>query len=177
MNQQNTYKSLQEFRDYVVQKAKYNLVAKNSSGNLSKELDKSYVKVTKNGFEMAFTMPVYGMFQDKGVSGIRSVYSTPYSYKSKGGKNGLKGMPPTKALDKWVVKKGIAPRSKSGKFTSREGLKFAIARKIFLYGIKPSLFFTKPFNEGYDKYINQELEKSFALDVEELLKYTLKDIK
>ena len=169
MNQTNTYKSLQDFRDYVVKKAKYNLVAKNSSGNLSKELDKSYVKVTKNGFEMAFTMPIYGMFQDKGVSGKKTVYSTPYSFKNK--------MPPTKSLDKWIVKKGIAPRSKSGKFTSREGLKFAIARKIFLYGIKPSLFFTKPFNEGYDKYINQELEKSFALDVEELLKYTLKDIK
>jgi hypothetical protein len=169
MNQLNTYKSLQDFRDYVVQKAKYNLVAKNTSGNLSKELDKSYVKVTKNGFEMAFTMPIYGMFQDKGVSGKKTVYTTPYSFKNK--------MPPTKALDKWVVKKGIAPRGKDGKFLSREGLKFAIARKIFLYGIKPSLFFTKPFNEGYDKYINQELEKSFALDVEELLKYTLKDIK
>jgi hypothetical protein len=169
MNQLNTYKSLQDFRDYVVQKAKYNLVAKNSSGTLSKELDKSYVKVTKNGFEMAFTMPIYGMFQDKGVSGKKTVYTTPYSFKNK--------MPPTKALDKWVVKKGIAPRGKDGKFLSREGLKFAIARKIFLYGIKPSLFFTKPFNEGYDKYINQELEKSFALDVEELLKYTLKDIK
>jgi len=109
------------------------------------------------------------MFQDKGVSGKKTVYTTAYSFKNK--------MPPTKALDKWVVKKGIAPRGKDGKFLSREGLKFAIARKIFLYGIKPSLFFTKPFNEGYDKYINQELEKSFALDVEELLKYTLKDIK
>lgn len=169
MNNNNTYKSLQAFRDYVVQKAKYNLVSKNSSGNLSKELDNSYVKVTKNGFEMAFTMPIYGMFQDKGVSGKKTVYSTPYSFKNK--------MPPTKALDKWVVKKGIAPRGKDGKFISREGLKFAIARKIFLYGIKPSLFFTKPFNEGYEKYINQELEKSFALDVEELLNYTLKDIK
>jgi len=169
MNQLNTYKSLKDFRDYVVQKAKYNLVAKNTSGTLSKELDKSYVKVTKNGFEMAFTMPIYGMFQDKGVSGKKTVYTTPYSFKNK--------MPPTKALDKWVVKKGIAPRGKDGKFISREGLKFAIARKIFLYGIKPSLFFTKPFNEGYDKYINQELEKAFALDVEELLKYTLKDIK
>lgn len=168
-NNINTYKSLQEFRDYVVLKAKYNLAAKNSSGTLSKELDNSYVKVTKNGFEMAFTMPIYGMFQDKGVSGKKTVYTTPYSFKNK--------MPPTKALDKWVVKKGIAPRGKDGKFLSREGLKFAIARNIFLYGIKPSLFFTKPFNEGYEKYINQELEKSFALDVEELLKYTLKDIK
>ena len=83
-------------------------------------------------------------------------------------------MPPTKSLDKWIVKKGIAPRGKNGKFISREGLKFAIAKKIFLYGIKPSLFFTKPFEQGYEKFINKELEKAFAIDAVELFKYSLK---
>jgi len=169
MDKNNTYNTLKAFRDYVVLKAKYNLKSKDSSGNLSKSLDNSKVTVGKNSFELSFTMEEYGLYQDKGVSGTKTVYATPYSYKSK--------MPPTKSLDKWIVRKGIAPRNKQGKFTSREGLKFAIAKKIFLYGIKPSLFFTKPFNEGYNKYITKELEKSFGLDVEELIKYSLKDIK
>ena len=165
----NTYKTLVAFRDYVVLKAKYNLKSKDSTGNLSKSLDDSKVTVGKNSFQLDFTMEQYGLFQDKGVSGTKTVYATPYSYKSK--------MPPTKSLDKWIVRKGIAPRNKEGKFISREGLKFAIARKIFLYGIKPSLFFTKPFQQGYDKYITKELETAFGLDIEELLKFSLKDIK
>ena len=165
---EQTYKTLIDFRNEVVEQAKQNLSSqgKNTFGNLSKSLDNSYVKVSKNSFEMAFTMPKYGEFQDKGVSGVKEKYDTPFSYKSK--------MPPTKAFDKWVIKKGIAPRDKNGKFISREGLKFAIAKKIFLYGIKPSLFFTKPFQDNYKKFIDIELEKAFALDVEKLLNYSLK---
>lgn len=163
---EQTYQTLNDFRDYVVDQAKQNLVSKNTFGNLSKALDNSYVKVSKNSFEMAFTMPKYGEFQDKGVSGVETKYDTPFSYKDK--------MPNPKVFDKWIVKKGIAPRNKAGKFTSREGLKFAIAKKIFLHGIKPSLFFTKPFNDGFKKYIDVELEKAFALDVEKLMINSLK---
>lgn len=173
---EQTYKTLNDFRDYVVDHAKQNLASqnKNTFGNLSKALDNSYVKVSKNSFELAFTMPKYGEFQDKGVSGVETKYDTPFSYKPKGGARGLKGMPNPKVFDKWIVKKGIAPRNAQGKFTSREGLKFAIAKKIFLHGIKPSLFFTKPFKDGFKKYIDIELEKAFALDVEKLMINSLK---
>lgn len=163
---EKTYKTLNDFRDYVVSQAKQNLVSKNTFGTLSKALDNSYVKVSKNSFEMAFTMPKYGEFQDKGVSGVKTKFDTPFSYKDK--------MPPPKSFDKWIVKKGIAPRDKNGKFISRDGLKFAIARKIFLHGIKPTLFFTKPFEAGFKKYIDVELEKAFGLDVEKLMKNSLK---
>jgi hypothetical protein len=164
---EQTFKALTDFRNEVVNKAKQNLVSqgKNTFGNLSKALDNSYAKVSKNSFEMAFTMPKYGEFQDKGVSGVKQKFDTPFSYRDK--------MPPTKAFDKWIVKKGIAPRDKNGKFISRDGLKFAIAKKIFLYGIKPSLFFTKPFEENYKQFIDVELEKAFALDVEKLFTYSL----
>jgi hypothetical protein len=165
---ENTYSTLLAFKEFVVLNSKRNLVIqnKNTFGNLSKALDESKVSVGKNSFQLDFTMPMYGQYQDKGVSGTKTVYATAFSYKTK--------MPPTKSLDKWIVKKGIAPRNKEGKFVSREGLKFAIAKKIFLYGIKPSLFFTKPFEEGYSKFINQELEKAFAIDAVELFKYSLK---
>jgi len=165
---ENTYSTLLAFKEFVVVNSKRNLViqGKNTFGNLSKALDESKVSVGKNSFQLDFTMPMYGQYQDKGVSGTKTVYATAFSYKTK--------MPPTKSLDKWIVKKGIAPRNKDGKFVSREGLKFAIAKKIFLYGIKPSLFFTKPFEEGYTKFINTELEKAFAIDAVELFKYSLK---
>ena len=165
---ENTYSTLLAFKEFVVLNSKRNLVIqnKNTFGNLSKALDESKVSVGKNSFQLDFTMPMYGQYQDKGVSGTKTVYATAFSYKTK--------MPPTKSLDKWIVKKGIAPRNKEGKFVSREGLKFAIAKKIFLYGIKPSLFFTKPFEEGYTKFINTELEKAFAIDAVELFKYSLK---
>ena len=47
---EQTYKTLNDFRDYVVSQAKQNLVSKNTFGNLSKALDNSYVKVSKNSF-------------------------------------------------------------------------------------------------------------------------------
>ena len=85
-------------------------------------------------------------------------------------------MPPTKALDKWIVKKGLAPRNEKGQLLSRKGLKFAIARKIYINGIKPSLFFTKPFEKYYKKLPNQLLEK-YGLDLDKFMEFSLKDLK
>jgi hypothetical protein len=101
----------------------------------------------------------------KGVSGIKKKYNTPYSYTTK--------MPPPSKLDKWTVKKGIAPRDDKGRFISRKSLQFAIARSIFYKGIKPSLFFTKPFQK-YAKGLPKELETAFALDTEALLAFVTK---
>jgi hypothetical protein len=109
-------------------------------------------------------MEDYGVFQDKGVSGVKKKYDTPYSYKSK--------MPPPSKMDKWIVKKGIAPRDKSGKFISRKSLQFMIARSIFNNGIKPSLFFTKPFEKAF-KGLNKDLIEAYKLDVEQLMKNTI----
>jgi hypothetical protein len=126
------------------------------------------VKVSKNSFEFDFMMEEYGIYQDKGVSGIKKKYNTPHKYTNK--------MPPTKALDKWIVKKGIAPRDDKGKFLSREGLKFAIARKIYINGIKPSLFFTKPFEKYYKRLPNQLITK-YGLDLDKFIEFSLKDLK
>jgi hypothetical protein len=108
---------------------------------------------------MEFTMEDYGVFQDAGVSGTKKKYNTPYSYKSK--------MPPVKAFDKWIVRKGLAPRKSGGQFSSRKSLAFLIARSVFRNGIKPSLFFTKPFEAAYKK-LPQELVEAYGLDAIEL---------
>ena len=165
LDREETQKSLDAFKKYVIQQAKSNL--SKSKKNTSKKLYNSIngvSKVNPNSISLYFEMLDYGVFQDKGVSGVKKKYNTPYSYRDK--------MPPTKALDKWIVRKGIAPRDKNGNFISRQSLKFAIAKSIFNNGIKPSLFFTKPFERAY-KNLPNELISAYGLDIEKIFTDTI----
>lgn len=150
---------LNDFRSNVIREAKKNLTSQNTSGRLSKSL-KSYVKESKNSIQISFEMEDYGFYQDRGVQGKKSGKSLDgYKYTNK--------MPPPKAFDKWNIKKGIAPRDKKGKFIKRKSLNFLIARSIFEKGIKPTLFFTKPFEKFY-KRLPDELVEKYGLDMEKL---------
>jgi hypothetical protein len=154
---------LNKFRDYVISQAKANLTRQRK--NVSKSLYNSIkgnVKAMPNSFSMEFMMEEYGFYQDKGVSGVKKKYNTDYKYTNK--------MPPAKAFDKWVVKKGLAPREK-GKFANRKSLSFAIARSVYINGIKPSLFFTKPFEKAY-KRLPEDLVEAFGLDAIKLFNTT-----
>lgn len=173
----NVQEELDKFKDYVIQQSKSNLtrLKKNSSKNLYNSI-KGEAKAMPNSFYLNFEMEPYGKFIDKGVNGKKTTYSTPYSYKTK--------MPPPSKLDKWIVRKGLAPRNKDGKFSGRtinsvgfkKSIQFLIARKIFMYGIKPSLFFTKPFEKAY-KDLPDELVEKYGLDALELFKHTIKQPK
>jgi hypothetical protein len=174
LDNKNTKKYLNEFAKYVIQQSRSNLTngGKNYEKKLYNSLD-SEINVSANSFRLAFLMEDYGKFIDKGVQGsnpsgikkgVQKAPNSEYRFKSKS--------IPTKVLDKWVIKKGIAPRNKSGKFVSREGLKFAIAKSIALQGIKPSLFFTKPFEKAFER-MPDELVEAYGLDIEQFLQYTL----
>lgn len=155
---------LNKFAKYVIQQSRSNLTK--GKKNASKELYNSLgYDITQKGdtTSMGFKMADYGTFQDRGVSGKEKKYNTPYSYTTK--------MPPRKAFDKWIVRKGIAPRGKGGKFLSRQSLQYLIARAIYKKGIKPSLFFTKPFEKAF-KNLDKDIIEAYKLDVEELLKFT-----
>tara|TARA_R100000781_G_scaffold49105_2_gene32618 strand:+ start:4985 stop:5467 length:483 start_codon:yes stop_codon:yes gene_type:complete len=138
-------KALEKYGKYVVQQARTNLTkrGKNSSKELYNSL--SY-KVQKKS--VLFDMLDYGSFQDEGVKGKKSTYSesssSPYKYKSK--------MPPSSVFDKWSIRKGIAPRDKQGRFISRKSLNYLLARSIYNKGIRATMFFTKPFEAGLDKF-------------------------
>jgi len=138
---------------------------KNSSKTLYNSID-GFVKKYKNSISIYFEMEDYGFFQDQGVSGTKKKYDTPYSYKSK--------MPPPSKLDKRIVRKGIAPRKQGGQFISRKSLQFLIARSIYTNGIKPSLFFTKPFEAAFKK-LPEELIEKYGLDIEQLFEDITKD--
>lgn len=162
----NRQEVLDRFIKHVVSQAKKNLTT--SGKNASKKLYNSIsgeAKAFPNSIGIYFDMEDYGFFQDKGVSGIKKKYNTPFSYKTK--------MPPPSAFDKWTIRRGIAPRNTKGQFQTRKGLNFAIARSIFEKGIKPSLFFTKPFEAAY-KNLPDELIDKYGLDVIELFDSIMK---
>lgn len=159
----NTQQALEDFKKYVIQQARTNLTKgkKNVDGNLYKSLQ-GFVEKSPAGFRLYFEMEDYGMFQDKGVSGIKKKYNTPFSYKSK--------MPPIKPLQLWAKKRNIRLRDEKGQYKkgNYKTIGFLIARSIFEKGIKPSLFFTKPFERAI-KRLPEDLREAFGEDLNKLL--------
>lgn len=161
----NVKDELNRFSKYVISQSRANLTRgkKNGSKELYNSLDYD-LNVSPNSFGLKFLMEEYGVYQDKGVSGKKKKYNTPYAYTTK--------MPPPVKMDKWIVRKGLkGTRDKKGRFISRKSLQFMIARSIFNNGVKPSLFFTKPFKKAFDN-LPKEIVEAYKLDVEELIKYT-----
>lgn len=170
MTFKETQKVLEDFVDDVVRAAKSNLRKKKASGKLQRSL-KGQAKVNPNSFEMNFEMLGYGSFVDAGVDGKKTKYGKrkaglpTYSFKSK--------MPPPKALDKWVVRKGLKGiRDQQGRFVKRQSLTFLIARSIFQKGLEPTYFFTDAFEAAYKKLPNEFIKK-YELDIDNFLKFTL----
>ena len=166
LNNKNTKEYLNAFAKYVIQQSRSNLSKqnKNVDKKLYNSLDKE-IEVGANSFRMAFLMEDYGTFQDKGVSGTQKKYNTPFSYKSK--------KPPLKPITQWVTKRRFQFRNKeNGKFMSYQSTAFLIRNGIFKNGIKPSLFFTKPFEKAFER-LPDELVEAYGLDVEQFLEYTI----
>jgi len=164
-----TQETLEAFKKFVIQQARTRLSKERK--NVSKELYNSLdatVKAMPNSILVEFEMNDYGLYQDKGVSGTEKKYDTPYSYKSK--------MPPIKPLAEWAKARNIRLRDEEGKFKkgNYQTIGYLIARSIYRKGIKPTLFFTKPFEQGFKK-LPQALAEKFALDVDDFLAYTLKE--
>lgn len=167
--------TIRRFRDYVIQQAKSNLTkgGKNSSKDLYNSLKGEIV--TDKGFTIVgFKMNDYGTFVDLGVRGKTSSLKAPNSPYKFGTGTGRKGGL-TQGINKWVKQKGFQFRDKRGRFMSYDSTAYLITRSIFQKGIKPSLFFTKPFEAGYKKYIDVDLVKAFGQDVETMVDYNLKD--
>jgi hypothetical protein len=170
-------KTIQMFRDYVIREAKDNLkrTGHNNTSSLANSL-KGEIVTDDNYAIVGFTMNDYGTFVDLGVKGKTSsnkAPNSPYKFGSGTGKKG--GL--TQGINKWVKQKGFQFRDKRGRFLSYDSTAYLITRSIFHKGIKPSLFFTKPFEAGYKKYIDIDLIKAFGQDVETIVDYNLKDKK
>ena len=165
MQLKETREALNNFGKFVVQQARARLT-KNKK-NVNKKLYNSleYKPFNKDGsIGVEFYMEKYGKFQDQGVKGTKSNYienkNSPFSYRS--------NMPPPKAFKDFIKRKGIKGRDKKGRFITNKSLQFLIARGIFQKGIKASMFFTKPFNQAYEK-LPAELQENFVKDIEKII--------
>jgi hypothetical protein len=166
-------KSLNDFAKKVVSNARRNLTSRKK--NVTRKLHKSirYEIIMKDGkMSLFFRMEDYGQYQDLGVKGAnpskikngkQKAPNSPFKFGSGRGKGSLR-----KALDRWIVKKGIAPRGAGGKFMSREGIKYAMAKSIYFQGIKPSYFFKDAVDKAYDKFPN-EIVEFVGRDIEGML--------
>jgi len=158
-----TKKALDDFKKYVIQQARTNLTKgkKNVDKNLYNSLQ-GFVEKSPAGFRLYFEMEDYGMFQDKGVSGKNKKYDTPFSYKNK--------RPPIKPLAEWAKKRNIRLRDEKGRFKkgNYNTIGFLISKSIFEKGLKPSLFFTKPFERAI-KRLPEDLQEAFGEDIKNML--------
>ena len=174
LEKENTLKTLTEFSKYVVKQSRTNLTK--GHRNVSKQLYNSInydLNVSPNSFELGFKMQDYGQFQDLGVRGKTSSSRAPKSPFKFGTGTGAKGGL-TNGITQWVKTKRIQfTNRKSGKFMSYENTAFLIRNSIYNKGIKPTNFFSKPFEAGFSK-LPDDVIQSYGLDVEEFLKYTLK---
>ena len=175
MQLKNTREELNKFAKYVIQQSRANLTrqGKNVSSDLYKSLDYK-VDTGANWIALEFFMLPYAYYQDRGVKGKTSTYPEIAKYgtlakfgSGKGKKGGL-----TKGIDKWVRKKRFQFRNKeTGRFMSYESTAFLITRSVYNKGIKPSLFFTKPFEKAF-KNLPKELIESFNLDLDNFFDFT-----
>jgi len=180
-NLTSTKEVLEAYKRYVIQQARSNLSKSNK--NVSKQLYnqiKGEILFENNYFLLGFSMPDYGFYQDEGVKGADPSQVSPNA-KIKGQQapnsdfSFKKLRPPSKPLEDWAKNKNFRLRDKKGKFAkgNYKTIGIILAKNIWARGIKPSLFFTKPFEVGYKKYIDTDLIKAFVDDIETLIDYTI----
>ena len=158
---------LKSYGDYIVRQAKSILKSKRkvASGDLISSLKYRVVKNKEGVFDLEFLANKYADFLQKGVSGT----NVSRSYIDASGKRvrspyQFKKQPPSRVLDKWIIRRGIAPRDKGGKFTSRKGLSYVIARSIKRKGIRATSFYTQPLSYSFKKF-KSDMLKNFKEDV------------
>jgi hypothetical protein len=171
-------KLLEKYKNYVIQQAKSNLSKGRNS--VSKTLYNSLKGevVTDTGYAIVgFKMEVYGQFLDEGVKGAfpsmvkNSKQKAPNSRFMFTNKR-----PPAEMLAEWAKKRNIRLRDENGKFKkgSYKTLGFILAKRIYAQGIKPTLFFTKPYEAGFKKYIVDQMPDQVAIDVDRIIDFNLK---
>ena len=173
MQLKETREALNKFGKFVIQQARSRLTKGIKKGN--KRFSQNDTKKLYNSLEykpfnrsgsigVEFYMEDYGKFQDKGVKGTKSNYlenkNSPFSYKL--------SMPNPEIFEGYIKRKGIKGRDRKGRFITNKSLQYLIARSVFQKGIKASMFFTKPFNQAFEK-LPQELQENFVRDIENII--------
>ena len=177
LDQENLDIELKKFKDYVIQQSRSNLTK--GRHNFTKSLYNSIKGESKaypRSYLLSFSMDEHGYYQDQGVRGKSSNIKAPNSPFKFGSGTGKKGGL-TEGIKKWVRAKRFQFKNReTGKFMSYESTALLIARSIYNKGLKPTLFFTKPFTNAF-KRLPDEMVKGLSMDVDRLFKYSLKQPK
>tara|TARA_R110001632_G_scaffold61870_2_gene149014 strand:- start:1846 stop:2361 length:516 start_codon:yes stop_codon:yes gene_type:complete len=166
----NLEAELKRFFKEVIKESRKNLKdgGNIASKNLYNNMDYD-VKVMPNSISADLLMPIsmgdkisYAEFLNYGVKGATSGKSLKdYKYTDK--------KPPLNKIRTWI-------KLKTGKFRARDlnSRAFAVQNIIYNRGIKPTEFFSKPFEKAF-KTLPEELVEAYALDVEDFMEFVLKE--
>jgi hypothetical protein len=114
------------------------------------------VDSSPNYFSITILSNKYGKFVDKGVSGTKVKYNTPYSYKSK--------QPPVSVIKQFMANRGIVP-DEGNKPEAITSLAYLIARSIKSKGLKPTKFVSEAIGDAeitaLKKDIRNAIKKGF----------------
>lgn len=153
---------------YVVQQSRTYLT-KGNNNNTKKLYDSlDYeIEISENFAKLIFSMEDYAAYQDAGVFGadpslvkngvqkgqnVKSVLlgnKSRFSYTNK--------YPPSTDIATWAKSKNIRLRDERGRFVkgNYKSIGYVLSKYIFAQGIKPTLFFTKAYNNSVDRYANE----------------------
>lgn len=163
---------LDKFGKYLVTQSRANLTrgGSNHTKSLYDSLD-YFTNASENSFEFEFLMNEHGEYQDKGVRGAGGVRKTTSTFNKRNNKGKLwkinakdspyrftNKMPPLGALKNWAEDKGLSA--------------FAVQRVVYHQGIKPTYFYSKPYEKAY-KTLPEELVEAYGLDLERFMEITL----
>lgn len=170
MNFRDLYDTLDDFWQQVVNDLIQSLkdVDRYASGNTAQSIGKFNtrpVEIVSNGFKITLGMFDYYEFMDEGVSGAKNNKGiSRFAYKDK--------MPPIDAIRSFMINRGIVSANfqdlKRGNKAQRQqnieqalnGVAFAISRKIYENGLKPTHFYSNVVNDALiDKFAQQILTK------------------
>lgn len=172
---------LNRFVRHVVSQAKRNLTQKDkkASGKLYNSI-KGEAKSFPNSIGIYFEMEEYGFYQDQGVRGanpsnvsknarIRGQQAPNSRFKFGSGSHSGTWSTFVGNLEKWAKRKNIRLRDEKGKFKKGNYKTIAqiIGRNIYARGLKPTLFFTKPFEAAF-KNLPEDLVEVFGLEATQM---------
>lgn len=166
---------LENFGKYLVTESRKNLTrsGRRDTNNLYDSLDYN-VDVTDNALRFEFLTNEYGEFIDKGVKGVGGVRKSTSPFNSRNNKGKLwkqnaKNSP-------FSFKKGNKPSARHFKqWAQKRGLsEYAIREVVYRQGIKPTYFFSRPFELAYER-LPEEIIEAYGLDLDKFINITLNE--
>lgn len=173
----DTKQVLNHFGKNVISKARNNLTRKDirDKGTLYNSLKYTYQEKGED-LIVNFDLGRYGWFIDQGVqganpniitlwtakaskqTGVQKAPLSPFRFRGK--------YPPSEPLAEWAKRKNIRLRDEKGRFKkgNYKAIGFVLSKFIYAQGIKPTYFFSNPYNAA-NKKLPTEVRQAFVKDL------------